>query len=273
LDLIFDASNGSTINHVHQSQKNFYIFYENSFLVLPDGKTIVGADADDYSKLICEDITRNDSNAYSQIAKHEKRIYTVFYNVLTKTLFVGDYTNVVIEYKQNGNNLSWTETKNYGDIDVGCVLSVTQIGDILLFGGYSSYKIRAIDTKKKTLLSGTLETPFGCNYSLQVCELLDKKLYLSICGRDPNYSGNKTDIYDVTNQGKIFNYQFKENVETSSDKLGGNQDQQNDNTCGCNSKITINSLFAKLEHYLEVFAGQMFSHFNKRLLSTLSKIY
>jgi hypothetical protein len=260
------ASPGATINHVHQSQKKYWVEFENNFLVLPDGKTVIGSEGGEYKNLICEDITKNDASAYSLIATHGDDIDSVFYNAVSKSLFVGDQNKVVIEYEEKENNLSWRETKNYGNLGIGDIECFEQIGDILIFGGYDTYSIRAIDTVKKVLLPGSLKTAIGCVYSLQKCELLDNKVYLSICGSFPNYSEQQTDIYDATDLAKAFSFEFslKNRFSTSSDDTSI---PDKEGSCGCNSKRVMNTLVTKLEQYLEVFSGMLFNHFNQRFIS------
>jgi hypothetical protein len=267
-----DASLGATINHVHRSQKNFYVYFENNFLVLPDGKTIIGSEGGNRTNLICEDITKNDSSAYSLISTHGGTIESVFYNAVSKSLFVGDDDDVVIEYEEKENNLSWRGTKNYGNLGIGDIECIEQIGDILIFGGRNSYSIRAIDTVKKVLLPGTLKTAIYYVYSLQKCELPDNKVYLSICGISPNYSEQQTDIYDATDLAKAFSFEFslKNTLSTSSDETSipiNSLDKEG--SCGCDSKKVINTLITKLEHYLEVFSGTLFNHFNQKFISIL----
>jgi hypothetical protein len=270
------ASPGTTINHVHQSQKNFFVWFENNFFVLPDGKTIIGSEGGNRKNLICEDITKNDSSAYSLIAIHKGDIDSVFYNAVSKSLFVGDCYDVVIEYEEKENNLSWRETKNYGDLGVGDVESIEQIGDVLIFGGRNSYFIRAIDTIKKVLLPGTIETAFYKMYSLQKCELPNNTVYLSVCGEEQNYSNEQTDIYDATNLAKVFSFKFslKNAPSTSSDETSISLDSPDkEGICGCDSKKVMKTLITKIEHYLQVFSGTLFSHFNQKLTSIFGNYF
>jgi hypothetical protein len=274
------ASPGSTINHIYKSQKNYRAFCENHFCILPDGKTIIGAKAENGQNLICEDITKNDGNAFSQISMHRGNIAAIFYNALSKSLFVADCKGVVIEYQENENNLSWTQTKNYGNLGIKDIISVDQIGDIMIFGGYGSYLIKAINTTNKKLLDGTVKTAI-CNIrSLKVCELPDNKIYLSVCGVNANYSGNQTDIYDASDLAKAFDYKFKENNDKNThfqstissseneQEIKKNKSQKT-NSCECNSKVMIEKFITKMENYLEVFANTMFKHINKKMISPI----
>jgi hypothetical protein len=101
-----NASPGSSLNYVYKSQKSYSVGPENNFLILPDGKTIIGVDASNTNHLFMEDITRSDGSAYHQIATHGKHIWSVFYNLISKTIFVGNDGGKVIEYQQEANNQS-----------------------------------------------------------------------------------------------------------------------------------------------------------------------
>jgi hypothetical protein len=266
------ASSGATINHIHQSQKKYWVQFENNFLLLPDGKTIIGSEGGNRKNLICEDITKNDSSAYSLIATHGGDIDSVFYNAVSKSLFVGDCDNAVIEYEEKGNKLSWRETKNYGNLGIGDFECIEQIGDILIFGGYDTYSIRAIDIINKVLLPGSLKTAYKYVYSLQKCELPDNKVYLSICGSSPNYSEQQTDIYDATDLAKAYSFEFslKNKFSTCSSETSIPLNFPNkEGSCSCGSKRVMDTLMTKLEHYLHVFSGTLFNHFNQRCLSIL----
>jgi hypothetical protein len=272
------ANHGAIINHVHKSQKNFWVYYENTFLVLPDGKTIIGPEGGNRNNLICEDITKSTPSAYALIAKHGGGIDCVFYNAILKSIFAGDRTNVVIEYQKKNKNLSWSQTKNYGNLKIGNIKSFEQIGDILIIGGFNSYCIRAIDTNKKVLLPGKIETAIHNVYSLQKCELPMDKVYLSICGGTPKYSKSQTNIYDATNLAKAFSYQFsfKNNSSTffiSDIKSIPVTHPERKDLCGCDSRKIINTLITKFEHYLQVFAGTLFNHFNQSLMSVLRNYF
>jgi hypothetical protein len=154
-------------------------------------------------------------------------------------------------------------------LGIGNIYSVEQIGDVLVFGGYGKSLIRAVDTVKKSLLPGTFKTGIKHVYSLSKCELPGKKLYLSVSGGSPSYSGDQTDIYDVTDLGKTFNYSFLQLKEENSSK----SDTQYVTQCSCNPKKIIETLLIKIEHYLEVFATSMLRHFNNKNFFTMSMVF
>jgi hypothetical protein len=271
------ASSGSTLTHVHKSQKIYYAGLENNFLVLPDGKTIIGVDYNNgypYN-LFMEDISRNDSSAYRQIATHGTTILSVFYIPISKTLFVGDHNGRAVQYQEGANKETWTTVKDYGNLGIGPIDSVKQIGDVVIFGGRNNYSIKAINSVTKTLFPGTLKTAIKNVRSFQVCELPENKVYLSVCGQNPNYSNTQTDIYDATELAKAFGYQFQERVTnpldtTSSEESLIEQVPEITASCGCNTKRVIDNLLVKMVDYFQVFRYVISSDFETKLKKILS---
>ena len=198
-----NAANNSTVNLLYETNNTFLVFYENDFLVLPDAKTVVGADESDNKQLIMEDITQGDT---TQIGTHSGFIQTLVFDKLTETLLVGDESGRVKQYKKIKKSTffgflkesdSFTLVKDYKDIGVGQVLSSAQIGGLAIFGG-ANHSIIAIDISKQRLCTGVIKSPFEDTYSLVVCHSADSNVYLSIGGSDPKYSSNVSDYLDVT---------------------------------------------------------------------------
>jgi hypothetical protein len=274
------ASPGSIVDHVYQSQKVYYVVHENGFLVLPDGKTILGVEfKNEINVLFMEDITRNNANAYRQIIKYGHLIFNLLYNPISKTLFVGDNNGCAAQYQQDVNGETWTLAKNYGNLMIGPIFSVSQIGDFVLFGGGGSFAIKAINTSTETLLSGTLRTAIGSIYSLQVCKLPENKVYLSVCGQNPHYKNDQTDIYDVTELAKTVEYQFQlqekleETLVSESPRETSVKDIVKDapKSCECSFKKVTDSLFDKMVEYLRVFQSVICSKFEVKLKSLIGK--
>jgi hypothetical protein len=258
------------------------VCYENHFLVLPDGKTIIGVEyKGQHNVLFMEDISRNDVNAYRQIATYGYYIYTVFYNSVSKSLFVGENSGKVAQYQRDVNGETWTMAKDYGNIGIGHIFSVDQIEDIVIFGGGGSHSVRANDSKNKNLLQGTLKTAICYIYSLQVCELPENKVYLSVCGQNQNYTNTKTDIYNATELAKTFGFHFQSQEkfeeipksESSKDKSIEDfpEETSTPTPCGCNIKKAIDSLLEKLADYLEDFQSIICSNFTHKIKSLIGK--
>ena len=192
LAAVVNAANGSTIKIRNETQNYFYVSYENSFLVLPDGKTVVGADGSDFEKLLIEDITQGNP---TQIRTHDGVISTVLFDSLTQSLLVGDDKAHVKQYKKE--NQSFTMVKDYGDVGAYEVFSSTQVGRFAFFGGDFNSLV-AIDILGQRVYAGRLESSLKCTYSLQICEGVGSNVFLSLGGSDPKYSSDPSDFLDLT---------------------------------------------------------------------------
>ena len=139
-----------------------------------------------------EDITLRNPR---QIGTHVGWISTVLFDSLTQSLLVGDFDGHLKQYKKV--NQSFTIVKDYGELDVGCVLSSTQVGRFAIFGG-NDRSLVAIDISKQRVFPGRLKSPFKNAYSLQVCQGIGSNVYLSLGGSSPEYSSDAFDFLDVT---------------------------------------------------------------------------
>ena len=188
------TQSGNTVNFQNESKQKFIAGLENNFLVLPDGKTVVGSDASDEKRIMMEDI---ETNQVSCIGEHRSQIYTLLYDQKTRSLLVGDYSGHVIQYQKNKDSNFFTKVKDYGDLGIGFVQSSCLFGDLGIFGGYNKSSIAVICISEQKLVKGKIETAFKNVDSLQVCEVSESKVLLSVGGRNPSYYGNKTDVYEI----------------------------------------------------------------------------
>jgi hypothetical protein len=206
-----------SVKYVHQSQKNYYVCYENMFIVLPDGKTIFGEEYGNSSMLISEDISKNESDACIEVDKRGKTICTLFYDEVSESLFAGGWDEKLGQYKKSKDSQSWTMVKDYGNMGIGWIYSVAQIGNLLIFGGNHT-KLIAIDGVNQRQLEGGVDTAIGLVFSLQVCELPDEEMYLSVNGENISYSDDKTDLFDATDLARTFGHNFGTLSEKKHDK-------------------------------------------------------
>ena len=203
LESVVNAFDNFTIKIRHQSKKRFKVLSQSQFVVLPDGKTLVGADGLDSKKLVMDDITKGNP---SKIGTHKGGIITLLFDSMTETLFVGDISGHVKQYKRSQKSNffgllkdsdSFILLKDYGYVGVGRVLSSAQVSRLAIFGGNKN-SLAAIDISKQQLCTGVIKSPFMSTNSLEVCRGADSNVYLSIGGSDPNYFSNVSDYLDVT---------------------------------------------------------------------------
>ena len=202
-----NAINDSSVEIHHQTQNKFYVFLENQFLVLPNAKTVVGADGLDRKKLMIENITERNP---TKIGRHSDEILSILFDSLTQTLLVGDRSGHVKQYKKRKKStvfgpsedpFSFTLLKDYGNVGVDQVLSSAQVGGFVIFGG-DNRSLIAINISEQWLCKGKIKSPFVSIFSLQVCDGLESNIYLSVGGEYPNYSSGLSDYLDVSQVNK-----------------------------------------------------------------------
>ena len=190
------TESGKTVNLEHESKQKFNAGFESNFLVLPDGKTVIGSDS---KRLIMEDIQ---TNQVSNIGTQGNTIYSLLYHKKTRSLLVGVSTGHVIQYQKKKDFNTFTKVKDYGDLGIGSVHSSCLFGELGIFGGWGKSSIAVICIPEQELVAGKIITAFKNVDSLQVCEVSESKVLLSVGGRDPLYSGSKTDVFEITVQQK-----------------------------------------------------------------------
>ena len=119
------------VRFTNQTKNQFFALFENNFLVLPDGKTIVGPDKNNQKTIITEDIITNKATIFG---KHEGRIRTLLYDQVTQSLFAGDYCGRIKQYKRSSSTHAFSLVKDYGDVGIYSVYSSAQVGRFALFG-------------------------------------------------------------------------------------------------------------------------------------------
>jgi hypothetical protein len=266
------------------------------FLVLPDGKTIIGEDFDNKNMLISEDITSNENDAFNEIYQCEDTIFTVFFHAVSECLLAGGRDGKLRQYKKGKDTKGWTLVKDYGDIGIGWINSAEEIGNLIIFGG--TFELKVIDCVNQEPLKGTFDTAITNVCSLQICELSKQQMYLSVNGNGPCYSNDRSDLFEVTDLAKQFGYNFENlKVHTKETKINmieekkqtqnfevikeikGNKKviespstKQNDFThCECGSQCMMESYFSNNPQCFNVFSEKLISKFNKHLISSKGK--
>ena len=191
---ILQTDSGETVDMQHQSTLKFYSGLENNFVVLPDGRTVVGPDGSNFKKLVMED---TESSRVSHIATHANYINTLLYHADTGSLLVGDCGGHIVHYQRSETAGSFAKVKDYGHVGIGYVYSSTQMGVFGIFGGFNDSSIVVVDLSEQKLVRGKVKTAFRKLDSLRACRVSEKKVFLSVGGRDVSYSGGATDIFEL----------------------------------------------------------------------------
>lgn len=190
---ILDSKPAAVVRLVHETKQTIKSRFERNFLVLPDGKTVIGPGRS-MKNLIAEDITLNKS---SRIATHKNEINTVIFDEASSSLFVGDDTGHVLQYKKDKESGTFTFLKDYGNLGIGYIISSSVLQDLVFFGGFETSKIRVISIKEGGLLGGFVETAFKTVYSIQTCRVSYSKTVISVGGNKGSYCSICSDVYRV----------------------------------------------------------------------------
>ena len=185
------------IEPINASLSRFWVKYENQFVVLNDAKHVIGVDARDASNLILENIENRKADKFGWRDSFNNMITTLVYDEDTGFLYSGDYNSRLYKYKVNKTSKSCERIQAYGKIGIGRISSSHIFMQFVFFGGDQS-EIRVLDLSTGKLLPGYLKTSIGCAYSLQVCLKSQDEIYLVVSGKYPDYSRDKTDLFDLT---------------------------------------------------------------------------
>lgn len=187
-----NAPADSTLKVCNKTRNEFLAYFQHGFLVLPDGKTVVGASWSDSKKVIMEDIT---SGKHTLVGTQEGPVKTVLFDGLTQTLLVGDQSGHVKQYKKEEETFSLL--KDFGNVGLDMVCSSAQVGRFAIFGGDKGCLV-VIDFENQKLLDGHVQTAQETIFSLQLCLTNSHRLFLSVGGDNLDFSSGKSNIFDVT---------------------------------------------------------------------------
>ena len=183
--------------HINDLYIKFGIIYENQFVVLDDAKHVIGVYSQDPGKLIFRDAY------YGFLIEFEKERYinysitNLVYDDKTRSLFSGNNHGRLFRHKVDAQNKTCPIVKDYGNLGIGSITSSDQFLHLVFFGGNRG-KIRVFDVSTDKLLSGYIETSIRYIYSLQVCVKSHEQIHLAVSGAYPDYSEDKTDLFDLT---------------------------------------------------------------------------
>lgn len=181
---------------INASSTKFGAKYENQFVLLNDGKHVIGVDPSDPKCLILENMENGKADKLLEIESLEYFITTLLLDEDTGFLYCGDYNGRLYKFKFNNESKSCERVEDFGDIGIGEISCSRRFMNFVFFGGFEA-KIKVLDLSTGELLPGQLETSIEWIYSLQVCVKNQDNIYLAVSGTSYNYSGDKTDLFDL----------------------------------------------------------------------------
>ena len=187
----------TSINPINTSSSKIGVEYENNFIVLDDGKHVIGVDASDANILILENVETGSSVKFCGIESSDYCITSLMYHEETGSLYSWDNRGYLRKYKIDTISKTFEMVKDYEKLNIDWIRSSHRFLDFVFFGGRNS-KIRVLDLSTGELLSGCLETSIKCIYSLQVCVKSRDEIYLAVSGALADYSNDKTDLFEIS---------------------------------------------------------------------------
>ena len=194
---IIYANENGRIHPIDKSKINYHAIYENNFQIMPDQRTIIGVQHGNGNRFLIMENIQNKDNNYTpyKFGNHASIINTILPNWKFTTIYVGDQTGKVIQYEFNHSSRTWFYARNYGDLQIGGVLTSIRFGNIAIFGGAYNYKIRTIDMDKEEMVLNSYKVAIYNVYSLILCPISYKDIRMVVTGNAPLYS--QTQSYDL----------------------------------------------------------------------------
>jgi hypothetical protein len=247
LKAISKAEDDETVQPKYQSQIHYYSYCERSFSMLSDETTIIGVEKGNGEKVfVMEDISNKDP--YYKPFKmefHTNDIDCILVNEKMKAILVGDRLGRLNQYSFDVNKNKIEITREYGLMNIGYIYSGVFMGKLAILGGNKTYSLRVVNMESRQIFGDSMETAFFGIHSLQLCQVSDENVYLSICGVNPDYSTN-SDIYNAKELLKYHKIKLpkiemdnksKHQMATSQCSLGSKCSQDEDcNVNDCSDK-------------------------------------
>ena len=198
IDSIMNQDQETKVQPINVSASKFGVYYENNFVVLDDAKHVIGVDERDASFLIFENLKNGKGEKFGwSSSSFYTYISTLVYDEDTGSLYAADNMDYLHKFKVHTGGKTCKRVKNYGDLGIGRIRSSHRIFHFVFFGGDES-KIRVLYLSTGQLLPGHLETSIKEICSLQVRVKSHKQICLAVSGEEPDYSDDKTDLFDLS---------------------------------------------------------------------------
>lgn len=178
----------------------FFAHHENSFVVLPDAKTIVGVKAINERILVMENIKTKKALTFG---KYEGNICTLLYDKMTGSLFAGDDWGSIFHYKRGAQG-NFCLVKKYENLGIGSVKSTAQMGGLAFFGDFGELdsSLILIDIHKREVCQQKKKIVYFRTFSLQVFPGQNKEMYLSLGANFFLY--DYITIWDLLDEAQIY---------------------------------------------------------------------
>ena len=179
------------------SSSGFVVHFKNNFVVLDDAEHVIGVDKEDPSKLILENVENGSILDLGGLKSFDFSILILVYDEESGSMYSGDLNGHIIKHKVDTFNQIRKKVKYYGHLGIGSIYSSARFMQFVFFGGNKG-KIGVLDLSTGKLIPMDIETSIKDIYSLQVCVKSCNEIYLAVSGEYPDYSQDKTDLFDLS---------------------------------------------------------------------------
>ena len=182
------------------SQLEYFCDINSNFCVLADQATIIGVRDTNQNTIVKENLTDQSALVVTYTA-NIGFVYTLAVDEPKNMLFAGssnDFNGQVVQYDlSTGRAL-----KNYCQVAIGAILSITRLDKLCLLGGCGTSKFAVIDATTRQIAHEPVTTAIREIFSMTVCNLQraqkNSKVLLLVAGESQNYSNGRTDVIDIT---------------------------------------------------------------------------
>ena len=183
------------------TQMEYFVFTDSNFCVLSDQSTIIGVSKTNQNLIIKQSITGKSELAVTYTA-NMKYVYTLAANETQNVLFAGGYgfdsDGQVVQFDLCTGQV----VKAFGLVGIGIVLSSLNANNLWIFGSYNTTEFAMIDSVSRQVLGEPVESAISRIYSMTIFKIQEidncSKVLLFTIGMFPNYSENRTDVFDIT---------------------------------------------------------------------------
>ena len=193
-----NADDDSLIVPQNISFEKYHCFYENSFQVLSNEQTLVSVKDSNKSTILLEDIESDDPDYMPvSLTSNSSVVNVIIKSEELKAIWAGDSQGHLVQYDLTSGEL----VKDFGNLQIGKILSGTILGSIAVFGG--CHFLRVVSAKKREVLGVPLKSTIAEICSLHFCLVNDDSLendliLLSISGFINSANTKISEIINLT---------------------------------------------------------------------------
>ena len=136
INQVINANDMDLIKPCFVSKTEFTWDNQEQLQILNNQKTLVGVeynDDEDHSEIVIEDITNTDPNYVPvKFPTGGIEINTILIDEERMCMFIGNRKGILIKYSLDTNGYSRKILKDYGDLEIGSIISSLKIGNLSL---------------------------------------------------------------------------------------------------------------------------------------------